>query len=80
MVTHASCYIRIIYSSIWMHEQNNGKHILWDHLRDLYEHTQADSGLFVGRRLTFEHLHMTAYSKMKVCLAAQVRVACRQLL
>ena len=54
--------------------QNNGKHILWEHLHYLYEHTQAESGLYIGRRLTYEHIHLTPYSKMKVNLAAQVCV------
>ena len=35
----------------------------------LYE---ATSGLYVGRRLKYEHVHLTSYSKMKVNLAAQV--------
>lgn len=52
--------------------QNNGKHILWEHLSYLYEHTQTESGLYVGHRLTYEHVHLTSFSKMKVNLAAQV--------
>ena len=38
----------------------------------LYEHTQAESGLYVGHRLTYEHIHITSFPKMKVNLAAQV--------
>jgi hypothetical protein len=34
---------------------------------------QAESGLYVGRRLTYEHINLTSYSKMKVNLAAQVK-------
>ena len=54
--------------------QNNGEHILWDHLEELYKQSQAESGLYIGRRLTYEHLHLTSYSKMKVNLAAQVKL------
>jgi hypothetical protein len=50
----------------------NGKNILWDHLVTLYNEIQADSGLYIGRRLTSEHIHLTSFSKMKVNLAAQV--------
>ena len=52
--------------------KNNGKHILWEHLCHLHAYTQAESGLYVGHRLTYEHVHLTSYSKMKVNLAAQV--------
>lgn len=50
----------------------NGKHILWEHLCYLYEHTQAQSGLYVGNRLRFEHINLTSFSKMRVNLAVQV--------
>ena len=42
---------------------------MWEHLCYLYEHTQAESGLYVGNRLRFEH---TSFNKMRVNLAAQV--------
>ena len=50
----------------------HGCRILWDHLQTLYGTTQTDSGLYVGRRLTYEHVNLISYSKMKVNLAAQV--------
>ena len=34
--------------------------------------TQADSGLYIGHHLTYEHINLTSFSKMKVNLAAQV--------
>ena len=43
-------------------------------MEDLYKQSQAESGLYIGRRLTYEHLHLTSYSKMKVNLAAQVKL------
>ena len=45
---------------------------MWEHLCYLYEHTQAESGLYVGNRLRFEHIKLTSFSKMQVNLAAQV--------
>jgi hypothetical protein len=53
--------------------QINGQHILWDYLRELYNKTQLDSGLYICRQLKFEHINLTSYSKMKVNLAAQVK-------
>jgi hypothetical protein len=50
----------------------NGKNILWDHLLTLYTQSQAESGLYIGCRLTYEHVLLTSFSKMKVNLAAQV--------
>ena len=38
----------------------------------IYENLQATTGLYVGRQLTYEHVHLTSYSKMKVNLATQV--------
>ena len=52
--------------------QINGKHILWEHLLAMFDDTQSSSGLFLGHDLTYDHLHLTSYSKMKVNLAAQV--------
>ncbi len=46
--------------------------LLWDHLRYLYENSQAASGLYIGHRLTREHVNLTSFSKMKVNLATQV--------
>ena len=40
--------------------------------KNLCAETQTNSGLYVGRRLTYEHVNLTSFSKMKVNLAAQV--------
>lgn len=45
---------------------------MWDHLRVLCKETQAQSGSYVGRKLTYEHVNLTSFSKMKVNLAVQV--------
>jgi hypothetical protein len=54
------------------HLEINGKFILWSHLFDLYEWSREDSGLYIGNKLTLEHVKLTSYSRMNVRLAAQV--------
>lgn len=39
---------------------------------ELCEKTVTDSGLYIGNKLTCEHLNLTSYSHMNVHLAAQV--------
>ena len=51
--------------------------ISWDHLLELYTKNRAqadDTGLAVIPKLKYEHVHLTSYSKMRVDLAAQVRM------
>ena len=52
--------------------QNNGKLILWSHVRTIQEEIQSDSGLYVGKLLKPEHINLTSFSRMRVDLAAQV--------
>ena len=52
--------------------QRNGKHISWEHLRDIYSKTRTESGLALVPRLKYEHVNLTNLSKMRVDLAAQV--------
>lgn len=56
--------------------QNNGKHISWKHLRDLYAGgigaTKEAPGLSLVPKLKYEHVFLTSFSKMRVDLAAQV--------
>jgi hypothetical protein len=54
------------------HLEINGKHILWKHLIDVYERSRSESGLYIGKKLKLEHVKLTSYSRMNVCLAAQV--------
>ena len=50
---------------------NNGLYVLWQHITSMvYE--DFDSGLKLLPRLTYEHVNLTAYSVMRVNLAAQV--------
>ena len=39
---------------------------------ELCEKTVANTGLYIGNKLTREHLNLTSYSRMNVRLAAQV--------
>ena len=57
--------------------QCNGKNILWKHLEQLYEEdTSKEAGLRLIPKLKYEHVHLNSFSKMRVDLAAQVRLAC----
>lgn len=50
---------------------NNGLYVLWQHITSMvYE--DFDSGLKLLPRRTYEHVNLTAYSVMRVNLAAQV--------
>uniref|UniRef100_A0A1X7UZK1 Transposable element P transposase-like GTP-binding insertion domain-containing protein n=1 Tax=Amphimedon queenslandica TaxID=400682 RepID=A0A1X7UZK1_AMPQE len=44
----------------------NGKYILWEQLLALYDYKESNIGLFLGHHLTYDHLYLTSYSKMKV--------------
>jgi hypothetical protein len=50
--------------------QKQGKNILWAHLHKLFDKSYNASGLYTTK-LRMEHLKLTAYSKMRVNLAAQ---------
>lgn len=52
--------------------QNDGHEIKWAHLVELCEKSVADTGLYIGKKLTREHVQLTSYSRMNVLLAAQV--------
>ena len=50
---------------------NGGHYVLWQHITSMfYQH--LDRGLKLLPRLTYEHINLTAYSVMRVNLAAQV--------
>ena len=50
---------------------NDGCHILWQHVSNLY-YEDMENGLKLLPRLTYEHVNLTPYSKMRVNLAAQI--------
>ena len=50
---------------------NNGDQILWSHIKEMFYDDQNHS-LHLLPKLTYDHIHLTSYSKMNVRLAAQV--------
>lgn len=50
---------------------NNGFYVIWQHIMQLY-YQDVDNGLKVLPKLTYDHIHLNPYSKMRVNLAAQV--------
>lgn len=58
--------------------QCNGKEIKWQHIVDLYERNAGriteTPGLSIAHKLKYEHIKLTNFSKMRVDLAAQVRL------
>lgn len=50
---------------------NNGDYILWQHISQLF-YQDIDSGLKLLPKLTYDHIHLSSYSVMRVNLAAQV--------
>ena len=54
----------------------NDKYITWQHL--IYRYTCHNkvmdrAGLFLTNKITYEHVYLNFYSRMRVDLAAQVR-------
>ena len=66
--------------SIMLHDhlQNKGKKISWSHIDELYKGDSgavgSAAGLCLLPKLKYEHVHLNNFSKMRVDLAAQVRV------
>ena len=52
--------------------KNNGN-IMWKLVEDLYYSDIEQGGLYLNKKLTYEHINLTSFSKMKVYLAAEVR-------
>jgi len=53
---------------------NNGNYILWQHISQLF-YQDIDNGLKLLPTLTYDHIHLTSYSVMRVNVAAQVLCA-----
>ena len=53
--------------------QCNGMQISWGSVRNLYYMTLKSEELTFLPKLRFEHVDLTAFSKMRVDLAAQIR-------
>ena len=60
--------------------QCDGKELRWKHILDLYQRNtgavRSAPGLSLVPKLTFEHVMLTSFSKMRVDLAAQVHCTC----
>ncbi len=58
--------------------QINGKHISWTHLKLLYDAkmslAERSQGLYLLKKLSKDHVHLTSYSRMRVSLAAEVNL------
>ena len=50
---------------------SGGHYVLWQHITSMF-YQDLDSGLKLLPRLSYEHINLTAYSVMRVNLAAQV--------
>ena len=64
-----------VYSTCVHHAaQNDGKEILWQHLVTLYEQTRGQAGLSIIPKLTYEHMYLSSFSKMRVDIATLVAI------
>ena len=50
---------------------NNGKHLLWQHIVDVYKHN-LDNGLHTLPKFSADHILLNSYSVTRVKLAVQV--------
>ena len=50
---------------------NNENYLLWQHISQMF-YQDIDNGLKLLPRLTYDHIHLTSYSVMRVNLAVQV--------
>eukprot|EP00794_Sanderia_malayensis_P001698 gene1698-1892_t len=50
---------------------NGGKYLVWSHLMKFYNDDRV-RGLHIAPKLTYNHLHLNPYAKMKVYLAVQI--------
>ena len=60
-----------LYTLSW---QCEGNEISWQHLEKLYLDDTKSDGKRLVPKLKYEHVHLTTFSKMRVDLAAEVRV------
>ena len=66
---HASSYFTLCMPLM----QCDDKYISWDHLKELYDaDVQPGIGIRIVPKLKLEHIQLSAFSKMRVDLAAQV--------
>ena len=51
---------------------NDGKYLVWSHLMKVYNDDRI-RGLHVAPKLTYDHLHLNPYSKMKPVLITKYK-------
>ena len=74
--THTITQYAKLYCIYVLNIQCNGKELRWRHIVDLYYRNmgavKSTPGLSLLPKLTYEHIMLTSFSKMRVDLAAQV--------
>lgn len=78
MQVRLKCDLVDIRRQYYLCAQVNGQSIKWSHVQELYDKkfttSVASSGLSLLPKLKREHVHLTSFSRMRVDLAAQVRL------
>ena len=72
---HSQFYMTMLCTSFFykFRLQNNGSHILWTHVADVWKKDEKFESMGLKRtKLTREHVELTPQSIMRVYLAAQV--------
>ena len=66
--------MKITCTCLFVLLQKDGRHISWKHLVNLYQHNRTESGMALVKKIKYDHIYLTSYSRIKVNLAAQVSV------
>ena len=69
--TTRNCLLHSGSGSCTRYMWNNGHYILWQHIAQIF-YQDADRGLKLLPKLTYEHINLNSYAVMRVNLAAQV--------
>ena len=69
--TTRNCLLHSGSGSCTQYMWNNGHYILWQHIAQIF-YQDADRGLKLLPKLTYEHINPNSYAVMRVNLAAQV--------
>lgn len=48
---------------------------MWSLFENLYKTSQTKSGLYIGKKLTRDHVHLTSYSRMRWILQLKYKMA-----
>lgn len=69
--TTRNCLLHSGYGTCTRYMWNDGNYLVWQHISQLF-YQDADSGLKLLPKLTYEHINLNSYAVMRVNLAAQV--------